>query len=108
MSASLDTSALALIPDYNKVLLKGGQVKVMMTGDGYRTLLDIMEKRVANAEAQCLNLLSSDKDLIHTLQIRAKSMRDLFHGFQSDLVTLVEQAELISEEMRVGLTAEGE
>lgn len=59
---------------------------------GWEVLLDLMEKRVQQAEFQLINYNGSDKDLLLVLQRKARDFRELFQCIQTDVLVAVEAA----------------
>lgn len=71
---------------------RGRLLADVLRSAGWNTLLDLMEKRVQQAEFQLINYNGSDKDLLLLLQRKARDFREFFQCTQTDALAAVEAA----------------
>ncbi len=64
---------------------KAHRINQTVNTPGYKDILDLLEARVAQAEADLMNAKYADERIVLCLQKRSQAMRDLFHGWQLDI-----------------------
>lgn len=79
------------------LLKRAGRLAVLVGSESWTDLMDLMDKRVADAEFNVMNYSGSDALIVQGLQRRARSMREFFQTIQSDVFGLITLAREYNE-----------
>lgn len=72
---------------------RGRKLRETIRTPGWKEVLDILDRRVMNAENATLNYKGFNRDELSRLQGRSRAMRELFQETQIEILTAVDAAD---------------